>query len=203
VDRRWVRIRRPLIVLGTEATLDSFDLAYHPARRSYEAPPQVKANGGVLLVDDFGRERADPRELLNRWILPLENRIDFLTLQTGEKFCVPVRQVLVVATNLDPAAVTDPAFLRRMGYRLHLGPPGPDQYARIFEECAARRGMPTDAGVLARVLDRYRAEGRELRGCEPRDLIDRAAEICRYRNQPPRLDDQVLDLAWRGYFGNQ
>jgi predicted ATPase with chaperone activity len=133
IDRRWVRVRRPHIVVGGEMTMDSFDLTYSPALRYYEAPLHMKANGGTYLIDDFGRQRVDPHELLNRWIIPLEHRIDYLTLHTGQKIQVPFSLMLIVATNLDPGDVTDPAFLRRMGYRLHLGPPTPALYARIFQ----------------------------------------------------------------------
>jgi hypothetical protein len=201
-DHRWVRVRRPLIILGTDITLDSFELTYSPGLRSYEAPLHFKANGGTLMIDDFGRERLDPRELLNRWITPLEEQTDYLTLQTGQKVRVPVRHLLVIATNLDPATVMDPAFLRRMGYRLLLGQPTPERYAAIFEAYAARGQVAVSPGLVGRVLDRYRAEGRDLRGCEPRDLIERARDICSLRGQPPQLTDEVLDLTWRGYFGN-
>ena len=203
LDRRWVRIRRPLIVLGGEVTLDSFDLAYSPALRYYEAPLHLKANGGTLLIDDFGRERADPRQMLNRLITPLEHQIDYLTLHTGQKIQVPLRQLLIIATNLSPDEVTDPAFLRRMGYRLYLGPPSPEQYVQIFERYAASLGAAVPPGLPERVLDRYRNERRELRCCEPRDLIERVRDICRFRDQPLELNEEVLDLAWTGYFGGQ
>src|SRR5262249_17287609 len=117
VDQRWVRIRRPLVVGGGEMTLGSFDLTYSPALSSYQAPLHLKAKGGTFLIEDFGRQRIDPHELLNRWIIPLEHRIDYLSLHTGQKIQVPFLQFLIIATNLDLAAVTDPAFLRRMGYR--------------------------------------------------------------------------------------
>jgi hypothetical protein len=201
VDQRWVRVRRPLIVAGGETTLESFDLAYSPSLRYYEGPLHVKANGGTLLIDDFGRQRGDPHELLNRWIIPLEHRIDYLTLHTGQKIQVPFRQILVVATNLAPEGVTDPAFLRRMGYRVQLGSPSPERYAEIFHRHAARYRMDVPPDLLGRLLDRYRAEGRELRCCEPRDLIDRVHDICRFRDAPPALTEELLSRAWVGYFG--
>jgi SpoVK/Ycf46/Vps4 family AAA+-type ATPase len=201
LDRRWVRVRRPHIVVGGEMTLESFDLTYRPSQRYYEAPLQVKANGGTFLIDDFGRQRVDPHELLNRWIIPLEHQIDYLTLHTGQKIQVPFLLMLVIATNLDLGTVTDPAFLRRMGYRLFLGAPTPDLYARIFERYAARRGVAVAPGLVARLLDGYRTSGRELRSCEPRDLIERAADICQYLGRPLEVDDEVLELAWTGYFG--
>ncbi len=201
VDRRWVRIRRPLIVAGGEMTLDSCDLIYSRALRFYEAPLHVKANGGMFLIDDFGRQRVEPHELLNRWIIPLENQIDYLTLHTGQKVEVPFRLMLLIATNLRPEDVTDPAFLRRMGYRLCLDKPSPQRYGEIFERYAASWGASVPPGVIAHLLDRYQAEGRELRCCEPRDLIERARDICQFRSQPLELNNTILDLAWAGYFG--
>jgi len=203
IDQRWVRIRRPLIVGGSEMTLKSFDLIYSPSLRYYEAPLHMKANGGLFLIDDFGRQHVDPHELLNRWIIPLENRIDYLTLHTGQKIQIPFLQSLIIATNLDPAAVTDPAFLRRMGYRLCLGQPTPDRYSQIFERYANGQGMSIPPGLVERLLGRYAAEGRELRGCEPRDLIERARDICRFTGRPLELDDGVMTLAWTGYFGTK
>jgi hypothetical protein len=201
VDRRWVRIRRPMIVAGGEMTLDSCDLIYSRALRFYEAPLHVKANGGMFLIDDFGRQRVEPHELLNRWIIPLEDRIDYLTLHTGQKVQVPFLLFLIIATNLRPEDVTDPAFLRRMGYRLHLDKPSPQRYQEIFERYAASCGAPISPGLFAHLFDRYQAEQRELRCCEPRDLIERARDICRFRGQPLVLSDTLLDLAWAGYFG--
>jgi hypothetical protein len=202
VDARWVRVRRPFIVVGGELTLDAFDLTYSPSVRYYEAPLHLKANGGLFLIDDFGRERIEPQQLINRWICPLEHQIDHLVLQTGQKIQVPLRLLLVLATNLSPETVTDAAFLRRLGYRLHLGQPGPEQYAQIFEEYAARQGSKVGPALLAGLLRRYRAEGRELRCCEPRDLIERARDISRFRDQPFELNEETLGLAWLAYFGN-
>jgi hypothetical protein len=202
IDQRWVCIRRPLIIAGGETTLESFDLAYSPSLRYYEAPLHLKANGGTFLIDDFGRQHVDPHELLNRWILPLEHQIDYLTLHTGQKIQVPFRQMLIVATNLLPQSVTDPAFLRRMGYRLHLDKPSPEQYADIFRRYAAGQGLAVPPDLLARLLARYTAEGRDLRACEPRDLIERVRDICKFRDAPLELTEELLSLAWVGYFGN-
>jgi len=203
VDQRWVRIRRPLIVVGGELTLQFLDLIYSHVLRYYEAPPHLKANGGVFLVDDFGRERVSPDQLLNRFITPMEHQIDYFTLQSGQKIQVPLRHVLIIATNLSPESVTDPAFLRRMGYRLYLGTPTPEQYARIFQHYAQRRGATVAPEVIDRLLERYRTQNRETRACEPRDLIERARDICRFQGRPLELTSEVLDLAWIGYFGNQ
>ncbi len=203
VDQRWVRIRRPLIVVGGELTLEMLDLIYSPALRYYEAPPHLKANGGVFLVDDFGRERVSPDQLLNRFITPMEHQVDYFTLTTGQKIQLPLRHVLIIATNLGLETVTDPAFLRRMGYRLYLGAPTPEQYARIFGLYAQKQGASVEPEVLAGLLERYRSQNRELRACEPRDLIERALDICRFHGRPLELTAKVLDLAWTGYFGGQ
>jgi SpoVK/Ycf46/Vps4 family AAA+-type ATPase len=201
-DRRWIWIHRPFVVAGGEMTMEELDLAWSPSLRFYEAPPHVKANGGTFLIDDFGRQRIDPLDLLNRWIIPLEHHVDHLTLATGQKIQIPFRLMLIVATNLKVSDVADPAFLRRMGYRLHLACPSADDYATIFRNYAAARDIPLESGLVERVVERYRAEGRDLRASEPRDLIERVLDICRLRNHPPRLDQAILDTAWRGYFGN-
>jgi hypothetical protein len=201
IDRRWVRVRRPMVVVGGELTLDYLDLVYSPALRYYEAPPHLKANGGVFLVDDFGRERVSPHQLLNRFITPMEYNFDYFTLSTGQKIQVPLRQVLIIATNLSLDTVTDPAFLRRMGYRLCLEAPTPEQYARIFNAYAAKHGVAVAPEVLDGLLERYRSQDRELRACEPRDLIERARDISRFRGVALDLSPEVLDLAWSGYFG--
>ena len=203
IDHRWVRIRRPMVIVGGELTLDLLDLIYSPSLKLYEAPPHLKANGGVFLVDDFGRERVSAEELLNRFITPMEHQIDYFTLKTGQKIQLPLRHVLIIATNLSPDKVTDPAFLRRMGYRLFLGSPTPEQYVTIFQKYAEKNGVTPDTDVINRLLDRYREQGRELRACEPRDLIERAKDICKFHNRPLELSNKVLDLAWTGYFGEQ
>src|SRR4029077_14671678 len=129
-DRRWVRIRRPVVIVGGELTLDMLDLTFNPIAKFYEAPIQLKANGGVFLVDDFGRQRQRPQDLLNRWIVPLESRIDYLTLHTGKKFQVPFDVLTVFATNLDPQALADEAFLRRIPYKIAVVDPSVDEFTR-------------------------------------------------------------------------
>jgi hypothetical protein len=203
IDQRWIRIRRPLVVVGGELTLESLDLIYSPALHQYEAPPHLKANGGVFLVDDFGRERVSPDQLLNRFITPMEYQIDYFTLRTGQKIQLPLRHVLIIATNLSPEVVTDPAFLRRLGYRVYLGTPTPEQYAQIFQEYAKRKGLSVAPELLNKVLERYREQNREPRCCEPRDLIERACDICRFQSRAPELTSDILDLAWLGYFGDK
>ena len=201
VDQRWVRIDRPFIVVGGELTIDALDLGYNPALNFYEAPLHLKANGGTFLLDDFGRQRVEPTQLLNRWVLPLERQIDYLTLKSGQKIQVPLRHMLVVSTSLDPDKVIDPAFMRRIGYRLYLGDPSPERFRQIFERYASRYDVSLTPGLIERLLERYVTEGRNIRCCEPRDLIERARDIFRYRNGPTELNDEIMDLAWKGYFG--
>jgi hypothetical protein len=203
VDPRWVRIRRPLVILGGELTLELLDLIFLPSQRYYEAPPHLKANGGLFLIDDFGRERVSPEQLLNRLITPMEYQIDYFTLRNGQKIQLPLRHVLVIATNLSPDTVTDPAFLRRMGYRVYLGPPNEEEYARIFHAYAQRQGLTVAPEMVNGILERYKTENRQLRACEPRDLIERARDVCRFQGQPLQLTPDVFDLAWVGYFGSE
>lgn len=203
IDPRWIRIRRPMVIVGGELTLDLLDLIFIPSQRYYEAPPHLKANGGVFLVDDFGRERISPEQLLNRFITPMEYQIDYFTLRTGQKIQVPLRHVLIIATNLSLETVTDPAFLRRMGYRVYLGSPTTEQYVKIFQNYAQRQSTTIAPELMEQLLERYRVESRELRACEPRDLIERARDICRFQGKALELTPKVLDLAWTGYFGNE
>lgn len=201
VDHRWIRIERPFIMAGGELTIDSLDLGFNPALKYYEAPLHLKANGGTFLLDDFGRQRVEPEQLLNRWILPLERQIDFMTLRSGQMVQVPLQQMLVMSTSMNPDEVVDPAFMRRLGYRVYLGHPSRERYTKIFERYAAKYEIAVPPRLLDRLLARYAAEERQLRSCEPRDLIERARDICRYQDMPMKLDDEILDLAWTGYFG--
>ena len=200
-DQRWIKIRRPLVVVGGELTIESMDLSYDPSVKFYEAPFQVKSNGGTLLIDDFGRQRVQPRDLFNRWIIPLENRVDYLTLHTGKKIQVPFEQLLIFASNLDSADFAEEAFLRRLGYRLAAESPSSDTYGRIFRRYVEACHLRYDPRLLDTLLARYRQEQREMRSCQPRDLVDRCADICRYENRPVILTAELLERAWRYYFG--
>jgi len=200
-DRRWVRVRRPVVVVGGELTLDMLDLRFNSLSRFYEAPIQLKANGGVFLVDDFGRQRMRPEDLLNRWIVPLESRVDYLTLHTGKKFQVPFDVLTMFATNLDPLELADEAFLRRIPYKIAVGDPTLDQFSRIFElNCRARR-MRFHRVMVAYLYRRhYRPVGRALRACHPRDLLDQIIALCRYRGMEPAVTRELLDAACASYF---
>src|SRR5215204_4225964 len=161
-DRRWIEIERPLIIVGGELTLDNTDLAWSQAARFYEAPFQVKSNGGTLVVDDFGRQRVAPQELQNRWIMPLERRVDFLTLHSGKKIEVPFEQLVVFSTNLEEKDLVDEAFLRRMGYRARVDPPTSAAFSEIFKRTAKARGVAFDEDCLRHILRRYEAENRVM-----------------------------------------
>jgi len=200
-DRRWECIRRPVVVVGGELTLEMLDLTFNPIARFYEAPIQLKANGGVFVVDDFGRQRVPPRDLLNRWIVPLESRVDFLTLHTGRKFEVPFNVLIVFATNLKPESLADEAFLRRIPYKILAKNPTLDEYCRIFELNCRKRGLAFDP-VMVEYLNRkyYTPRKLQMRACHPRDLVEQVVDMCRYQGRPPALSRDLLDAACRSYF---
>jgi len=200
-DRRWVLIDRPLVVVGGELTLENADLTWSEAAKFYEAPFQMKSNGGTLVIDDFGRQRVAPQDLLNRWIVPLERRVDYLALHTGKKIEVPFEQLVVFSTNLDEKDLADQAFLRRMGYRARVEPPTARAYIEIFKRQAYNRGIQCDDSALDHVLNKYRIEHRQMKGCEPRDLLDRITDICLFDGHMLALSTEVIDVAWRNYFG--
>jgi hypothetical protein len=200
-DHRWVLIDRPLVVVGGELTLENADLTWSEAAKFYEAPFQMKSNGGTLVIDDFGRQRVAPQDLLNRWIVPLERRVDYLALHTGKKIEVPFEQLVVFSTNLDEKDLADQAFLRRMGYRARVEPPTPRAYIEIFKRQAYNRGIQCDEVAMDHVLNKYRIEHRQMKGCEPRDLLDRITDICLFDGHALALSPAVIDVAWRNYFG--
>jgi len=200
-DRRWVRIRRPVVMVGGELTLDMLDLKFNPIAKFYEAPIQLKAIGGVFLVDDFGRQRISPQDLLNRWIVPLESRVDYLTLHTGKKFQVPFDVLIVFATNLKPASLADEAFLRRIPYKIAVGDPSLDEFSRIFEMNCRRRNLRFHQVMVAYLQRRhYGPARRPLRACHPRDLLDQVTALCRYRGIEPAITRELLDAACSSYF---
>lgn len=200
-DRRFARVARPVVMTGGELTLEQLDLQYDHDTKMYQAPFQVKANGGVLILDDFGRQRVPPRELLNRWILPLEKRMDFLTLHTGSKFPVPFECLLIFATNLDPGELVEEAFLRRIHYKVQVQSPTRAQYEEIFRRCAAARDIPYRPEAVEQVYrDFYEGRGVAPRGCHPRDLTDHVCDIARFLEVAPALSADLLDRACRSYF---
>jgi hypothetical protein len=200
-DRRWVRIQRPVVMVGGELTLDMLDLTFNPLSKFYEAPIQLKANGGVFLVDDFGRQRMRPQDLLNRWIVPLESRFDYLTLHTGKKFQVPFDVLTVFATNLNPSSLADEAFMRRIPYKIAVEDPTLDQFSRIFEmNCRARELRFHQVMVAYLQRRHYGPMRRPMRACHPRDLLDHVTAMCRYRGIEPVITRELLDAACNAYF---
>lgn len=200
-DRRFVLCKRPAIITGGELTLEVLDLVYDRFARIYEAPLQVKANGGMLLIDDFGRQQVQPRQLLNRWIVPLEKRIDFMTLHTGKKIEVPFDQLVVFSTNLAPKDLVDEAFLRRIQNKIHVTNPTIEVYREIFRRQCELLGVPFDQNGLVYLLREYYVKPkRELRSVHPRDILRTLVGIARYHNIPPVLSQQLIDRACQTYF---
>ena len=200
-DRRWEQIRRPVVVVGGELTLEMLDLTFNPIAKFYEAPIQMKALGGVFVVDDFGRQRIPPRDLLNRWIVPLESRVDFLTLHTGRKFEIPFNVFIIFATNLKPESLADEAFLRRIPYKIRAKNPTVDEYTRIFDLVCRKRNVPFDP-VMVEYLQRkyYQPRKLQMRACHPRDLVEQVIDMCRYQNREPAISRELLDAACASYF---
>jgi predicted ATPase with chaperone activity len=201
-DQRWIKIERPVIIVGGELTIEATDLTYSNGARYYDAPFQMKSNCGTLVIDDFGRQRVDPHELLNRWIIPLEGHVDYLTFHTGKKIQVPFEQTLVIATNLEPKDLADPAFLRRVGYRLRVDLPTRSAYAEIFRNYLEKMRLPYRPEVVDLLLDLYDRSRTPLRSCEPRDLVERCLDICRYEDRPLDVTPELMRLAWTNYFGS-
>jgi predicted ATPase with chaperone activity len=200
-DPRWVKIRRPFIIVGGELTLAGLDLVFDDTNKFYEAPFQVKSNGGILLIDDFGRQLVRPRDLLNRWIVPLENRIDFLTLHTGRKIEVPFDVLVVFSTNLPPRDLVDEAFLRRLRHKIEIGDPSYEEYREIFKRVASLKGVRYDDQGLAYLLQEYYIKpNRKLRASHPRDLCDQILDISRYLGNEPVMNPDLIDRAADAYF---
>ncbi len=201
VDARWMRIRRPLIIVGGELTLEALDLVYDIDNKYYEAPFQMKANGGILLVDDFGRQQVRPRDLLNRWIVPLEKRLDYLTLHTGRKLEIPFEVLIVFSTNLEPKDLVDEAFLRRIRHKIEVNDPDWDGYREIFRRICRSRDITVDDRALAYLIqEHYIKAQRPPRACHPRDLVDQIIDIAEYLSVPPALSKELIDRAAASYF---
>ena len=200
-DPRWVKIRRPFIVVGGELTLEGLDLVYDETHKYYEAPFQVKANGGILLIDDFGRQQVRPRDLLNRWIVPLENRVDFLKLANGRKVEVPFDVLIVFSTNLPPKDLVDEAFLRRLRHKIEIGDPSYEEYREIFKRVAADKKVEySDQGLAYLLQEWYIKRNRKLRASHPRDLCDQIIDISSYLSVKPQMTREMLDRAAQAYF---
>ena len=201
IDQRWVRIERPTIISGGELTMDSLEVTINKSTGISEAPLQLKSNCGTLVIDDFGRQRMRIDELLNRWILPLEKRFDFLSLPNGKKIEVPFDQLIVFSTNLEPRDLVDEAFLRRIPYKIEVGDPTEDEFRELFKMMAEQlefefRQEPLDYLIK----EHYQKAGRPFRCCHPRDLLLQVKSFCTYMNEPMELTPDHIDAAVENYF---
>lgn len=199
-DPRFVRCHRPVAISGGELTLGMLELQYDAATKLTQAPVQLKANNGIYIVDDLGRQRAAPVELLNRWIVPMEEKLDYLTLETGRRFPVPFDVILVFSTNLNPLQLADEAFLRRLGSKIHFTPLCLDDFKAIWRQVCEQHGIAMDTGLFEFVLELYRAEQKPMLPCHPRDLIGLALDQSRYQGLGKNLNEDCMKIAWMSYF---
>jgi hypothetical protein len=200
-DARWVLCQRPTVLVGGELTLEMLELQFNAATKFYTAPVQMKANNGVLIIDDFGRQRLRPEELLNRWVVPLDRRIDFLSLAGGKKVEIPFEPCVVFATNLDPATLADEAFLRRIQTKIKVGAVSEQQFHAIFRAVCSTCSLQCEAGVIDELIHVIRRELKEpLRACHPRDLVNQICWKARYREVEPCVDRDALLAAVNSYF---
>jgi hypothetical protein len=200
-DRRFIRVKRPTIVVGGELTLPMLDLKYNTTGKFYEAPLQMKANGGIFMIDDFGRQQMRPMDLLNRWIVPLEKKYDYLNTVSGTKIEVPFDEVLIFSTNLDPAQLADEAFLRRIKFKIEIRDPSEAQYRRIWElVCQHKRVEFDERGVDYLITKWYRPTNRPFRMCQPRDILDQMMCIAKYNMERVNFSPDLIDAACATYF---
>ncbi len=201
LDARWIHIRRPVIMVGGELTLDGLELKYDPINKYYEAPFQMKANGGMFLIDDFGRQQVRPRDLLNRWIVPMEKNSDFLSLHTGRKIEVPFAVLIVFSTNLPPRDLVDEAFLRRIRHKIEITSPSYEGYREIFKRVCKSRNVPYDEQTVRYLLQEYYIKrNQKLRASHPRDILDQISDIADYLGIEPRMNKELIDQAADAYF---
>jgi hypothetical protein len=200
-DRRWVLCRRPLVIAGGEMTEDSLELKYNPVLKYYDAPHQLRANNGIFIIDDFGRQKVSPRHLLNRWMYPLETRQDFCYLNTGQQFAVPFDQLIIFATNLDPYGLADAAFLRRIRHKVFIGHVNVEQYMEIFRRVCEQQNIVFKPEVVREMMIKhYFQASRPMSACHPRDLIENLIDRARFLKITPELTPELLDYACSSYF---
>jgi predicted ATPase with chaperone activity len=200
-DERWVMCYRPTVLVGGELTVEMLDLQFNPNTKFYVGPVQMKANNGVLIIDDFGRQRVTPAELLNRWVVPLDRKIDFLTLAGGKKIEMPFEMLVVFASNIDPAELVDAAFLRRIQTKIHVGACTDEEFCDIFRRVAKEHEIEGDAGICKDLIDFiHEALGQELRSCYPRDIVNQVRWAARYEGKKPYLNREALMRAVEAYF---
>ena len=195
-DARWVPCRRPFVIAGGELTLEMLDLRYDPAGHFYEAPLHVKALGGLFIIDDFGRQLVSPTNLLNRWIVPLESRVDYLKLHTGKTFSIPFEELVIFSTNLEPEDLMDPAFLRRLPYKIEIGAPSLDHYQRIFETECDRQGIQMTQEAFELIVRKVRDEKQlDLAAYHPRFIVDQVIATCRFMGVQPHFEPRFIEYA--------
>ncbi|MGI4830335.1 MAG: hypothetical protein ACRYFU_19355 [Janthinobacterium lividum] len=195
-DARWVPCKRPFVVAGGELTLEMLDLQYEPNSNFYEAPLHIKALGGCFVIDDFGRQLVSPTMLLNRWIVPLESRVDFLKLHTGKSFSIPFEELVMFSTNLEPEELMDPAFLRRLPYKVEVGAPSEERFRRILNQECAKHGIALTDIVFKEIVSKIReGKGLELAAFQPRFILDQVAASCQFMGKPPSLERRFVDYA--------
>jgi predicted ATPase with chaperone activity len=200
-DDRWVLCQRPSILVGGELTIEMLDLQFNPSTKFYSGPVQMKANNGVLIIDDFGRQRVRPDELLNRWVVPLDRRIDFLTLAGGRKIEIPFEMLVVFASNLDPNQLMDAAFMRRIQTKIRIGAVTDEEFCEIFRRVAEERGINTDRDVATDLIRFIKdALKQELRSCYPRDIVNQICWAAKYEGKHPEVDHRSLMRAVESYF---
>ncbi|MFZ3207498.1 MAG: ATPase [Geobacteraceae bacterium] len=201
IDQRWVLIQRPVVMTGGELVLRMLDLDFNPISKFYEASLQMKANNGLFVVDDFGRQQIEPQHLLNRWIVPLDRGIDFMTLHTGMKFSIPFDMLVIFSTNLEPKQLVDEAFLRRIQYKIKIDHPTEDQYKEIFKRVCTSTGTAFKQEILDYlVTNYYKRLGINFNACHPRDIIEHIVVNSRYYQHSPELTRESIDAAWLTYF---
>jgi predicted ATPase with chaperone activity len=201
IDQRWGLFQRPGVMAGGELTMESLDLRYDPIAKFYEAPLQMKSNGGMLLIDDFGRQRMTPQQLLNRWIVPLESGFDFLRMQTGQTIEIPFRQLIIFATNLDPGDLVDAAFMRRIQMKVEVGAPDEKLFYQIFTGMCKVNNIPFDKNGFMHLMTKWYRNGEQvMQAVHPRDILNTLVAICEYERIPPRLTPELLDEACASYF---
>jgi len=195
-DMRWVSCRRPFVITGGELTLETLDLRYDETGHFYEAPLHMKALGGCFLIDDFGRQLVSPINLLNRWIVPLESRVDYLKLHTGKTISIPFEELVIFSTNMEPEDLMDTAFLRRLPYKIEVGPPDREKYRTIFERECQRQGLTLKEEVFNFIVYMVREEmGLDFAAYHPRFIVDQVVATCRFLGQPPELKSPYIDYA--------
>lgn len=201
LDARWAVCHRPVSLTGGELTLDMLNLDFDPTTRFYQAPPHVKANNGLFIIDDLGRQQLSPQQLMNRWIVPMDRRLDYQALHNGYKFAIPFDVILVFSTNMTPSDVADEAFLRRLGYKIRVGPLDEAEYDMVFRGVCRDYGVPFDQSAFDYLVnEHHKKDGKPLLACYPRDIVGQIKDFALYRGMQPELTQDSLDWAWANYF---